>query len=311
MNKLILACSFSAIVLSSCSETANDYRQATGNLANVTDATGEALYQQAQKFQETNQFTKAIRAYQTYTARNPLASNAANARFQQANLLFKQGELVKSFDSYQEFIERYSNNSLYSKALANQIDVAIAASGGKVKTSFLGLKSEIASNRAEQMLIKVRENAPYSSSAPRVQFALGEFWQRKKNAEKAIAAYSEMQTRYPNSSLTPEAIFRIGTINMEQANKGNRNRAGLDRAKYNFEDLIQKYPNHKLASQAKAKLTKLETSNIQRNFDVAEHYRQSKNYQSAAFYYKDVISQSSPSHPLYAKAKQRLTEIGQ
>ncbi len=297
-------------ITASCSTEVDLPLEATGRVQGLNSQTAASAFAQAKAHLAAGQNNAAIRAFQTVANKYPLSAQAPEARFQEANLLNAQGELLDSFDAYQKFIEKYNSSSLYSAAIQKQSEVALAAASGDIKHNFVGLKSKLAGKSVQKMLMQVRDNAPFSKQAPKAQFAIGSLWQDRGDTNKAIAGFKGVQERYPNSSLTPEALYRTGTILMDQASKGNRNKASLDSAKNVFLDLQQQYPSHPRAKDAKAKIAELNKSNIQRSFDIAEFYRQKGQNASAAFYYREVLSMSSAGS-LREKAKSRLAEIGQ
>lgn len=309
----LLPISLSALLLtlaSSCSKNANQALAATGRVQGINSQTAASIFAKAKGHQASGQIKAAIKAYQTVADTYPLSAQAPEARYQEASLLYAKGDLLDSFDAYQKFITKYNSSSLYSSAIQKQSEVALAAAKGDIKRSFIGRKFELSGSNVEAMLTKVRDNAPYSKQAPRAQFSIGAIWQDRGSNDKAIAGYQGVQERYPNSSLTPEALYRTGSILMKQTAKNNRNKASIDTARNVFLDLRQQYPSHPRAKDAKAKLLELSKSDIQRSFDIAEFHQKKGQNASAAFYYREVIRMSSAGS-LREKAQVRLSEIGQ
>lgn len=294
----------------SCNTTTDQPRLANGGLSDAGSSMANNYFAQAKKQEAAGKTSAAIKSYKELTEKYPLAPQAAQARYQQATLLYRKGDLIKSFDAYQSFIEKYNSSNLYSQALARQQEVATAAAGGKIKNNFLGLKSNIGATTAAKMLTQVKNNAPYAKSAPQAQFSIGELWQSRKENIKAIAAYKQVQRDYPNSKLTPEALYRVGTLLMNESKSGNPNKSSLDQARSVLLDLRQQYPNSPRAKDAKVKLRELASANVQRSYDIAEFYRKKGQNNAAIIYYKEVIK-LSPSGSLHNLAKQRLATLGQ
>lgn len=311
MNKAISAILISTTSFSftSCGNKASDApRIATGGINEVTSQTATSYYNRAKSLESSGKTKKAIDAYAYVADRYPLSSHAADSRFRQASLYYKQGELIKSFDTYQAFIEKHNSSNLYSQAIERQYTVALAAAKGSIKHNFMGIKSKHAAATCEAMLKKCKANAPFSNMAPKAQFAIGELYQNRGDAVKAVAGYKGVYGSYPESSLAPEAMYRVGSLLMKEADNGNRNKASLDRAKNVFLDLKQQYPSHSRAKDATAKLRSLASSNVQRSYDTAEFYRAKGQNQAALIYYKDVIK-ASPSGSLHNLAKKRIAEL--
>lgn len=315
MNKAraftLLSSAAAVCALSSCGNSTDDVRLADGTVAASQAGSAAELYAEGYAFENAGKTDKAISRYKELANNYPLAKEAAEARYRQADLLYQTGDLIKSFQAFQDFITTYHGTRRYSDALSKQAAVAHAAATGEIKHNFLGLKSSVAASKAEEMLTQVRDNAPYGDTAPKAQFAIGQLWESKKDSTKAVAAYQEVQLRYPKSSLAPEALYRAGSLLVDAANDGNQNKANLDKARSIFIDLRQLYPGSKQAAAAKAKIAQLGGQDLQRSFDTAEFYRGKKQYTSAAFYYREVIRQTKSGTELNRLAQQRLAEVSQ
>lgn len=307
----LLCSSIISISLVSCGIGTNDIGLATGTVAQATSSKSAELYAEANKREADGDSKKAVSQYRALADKYPLAKEAPEARFRQAELLYAAGQLLSSFTAYQEFITSYRGTRLYDKAISRQAEVAHAAASGDIQHNFFGLKSNVAPSRAQKMLEQVRDNAPYGVTATRAQFAIGQMWEGRKNHLKAISAYQQVQLDYPKSHLAAEALYRSGVLLIKQHDQGNRNRANLETARSTFIDVRQLYPNTKQAKAAKVELKKLESSIISQNYDVAEFYLKKGQKTSAAYYYKEVIRETKPSSSLHQRAKQRLTEVSQ
>jgi len=268
------------------------------------------LFAQAQGLESQQEFGKAIKTYRRIADKYPRDENASFARFRQAWLLDHAGESKDAFIAYQSFIERYPSDELYARAIERQEAVAHAAAQGQIQTSFFGLKSNLDSNTVTEMFKKVRENAPAAASAPRAQFGLGQFLERRKRAGQAIAAYESLVGEFPKSSYGPSAQFRIGEILLQSAQAGNQDQANLERAKNAYEDLLLAYPSSEFAEQAKQRLASIDSKDMAASYDVAEFYRKKKQYASAAYYYQDVLDGASPQN-LKDQAAVKLQGVNQ
>jgi len=268
-----------------------------------------AAFQKARQSEDSGSKRRAIKQYQEVAEKYPWAEEAPEARFRQAKLLQAQGDTVKAFDAYQELINRYRGSDLYSEALGTQAQMAQAAVDGEIKTSFLGMKSNLSSAKIVGMLNKVRNNAPAAPSASKAQFAIGELYQSRGEAPKAINAYHMLAREYPDSREAAEGQYRIGVLLIKQAERGNQDQANIDLAHEAFQDYLDRYPGHAKNGDARRQLSALGSKDIKRSFDVAEFYRKKGQPESAKFYYREVIRQSK-SGDLHDRAKARLAELG-
>lgn len=298
----------SALTLVSCGPDAD-----APSLAGNTQAAaieGEAFYQNAKKADDEGNRNKAIKLYDETATRFPFAPSAPQARFRQAELLEQKGDILKAFEAYDKFLVRFQGSNLYSTALNRQISMAQSAADGDVKSSMLGLKTRLSLDKTVEMLEKVRNNAPKSAAAAKAQFTIGELYEAKKEYKKAIAAYRLLVEDQPTSSLAPEALFRVGVILTEEADRGNQNQGNLDLAREAFNDYLIQYPGHSRNEEARKLEAALRGRDLQRSYDVAEFYLKTGRLDSAKIYYRDIVSRSK-SGEYHDKARARLKELGE
>lgn len=300
--------SLATLFLVSCGAD-SDTPMLAGNTQSAASE-GELLYQQAKQADDAGKSSRAIKLYDQTATRYPFAPSAAQARFRQAQLLEQQGEIEDAFDAYDKFLERFPGNSLYVTALNRQASMAQSAAEGDVKSSFLGMKTRLSIDKTVTMLGKVRDHAPKSRTASKAQFTIGELYQAKKKSKEAIAAYRQLVNDQPESPEAPEALFRVGLIMMEEADRGNQNQANLDLARESFNDYLIQYPGHSRNAEARKLIGSLGGRDLQRSFDIAEFYLKTGKTESAKVYYRDIVKRTG-SGTLHDASKARLKELGE
>lgn len=305
----LTASAFIVGAFTSCSNSSEKIQLASGQVAAESQPKATELYQEVQQLSARGRNSKAAKLSIKLADKYPLSQEAPKARLFAADQLHQQGDLIKSFEQYQKFIEQHRGTAKYNHALAQQAVVAHAAADGTIQNSFLGLKSDIPRSKAETMLQQVRDNAPFASSGAKAQFAIADMWQRDNNFPKAILAYEDLYVKYPKSDLAPEALLRVGQLLIDQTEKGNRNRGNLDTALTTFTDLTLLYPNSKQAKVAKEKIKFIEKADIQRSFSVAEFYAKKKQYSSAAFYYREVLRETAKGSEMHKIAQDHLDAL--
>lgn len=307
-QKFLIALASSAVLLASCGSDSEGPPLAGRSGAN--NAAADQLYQQAKQADDSGNAGKALKLYGEAADKYPQAPASSKARFREAQLLEQKGEVLKAFDSYQKFLELYQGTGLYSTALNRQAALAQSAADGEVKTSFLGMKSGLATEKVVKMLEQVRDNAPKSATASKAQFTIGALHQSRKEEKEAISAYRKLVSDFHDSREAPEGQFRIGKVYMESADRGNQNQATLAQAREAFQDYLNQYPGHSRNGEARRLIGELGGRNIQKTFDVAEFYLKTGETESAKVYYRDVMARTG-SGPLYQKSKARLAELGE
>jgi outer membrane protein assembly factor BamD (BamD/ComL family) len=313
---MVLAVSTGAMMLLSCGGN-DEFIPLAGNTQAASGA-GEALYQKAKAADDAGRRSKAIDQYEQVADKYPFAPSAAMARFRQAELLEEQGDILDSFDAYQLFLQRYKGSGLYSKALNKQANMAQAAADGKVKAGFaglkiIGIKNKLSTEKAVEMLGKVRDNAPRSETSAKAQFTIGELYQAERksdDAKLAIEAYRKLVRDQPDSKYAPEALFRVGVVLLEEADRGNRNQATLDLSDEAFRDYLVQYPGHAKNAEARRLMGSLKSKDLTRSLEIAEFYDKSGQTESSKIYYREVLKNSS-SGSAHDKARTRLKELGE
>ncbi len=297
----------SAFHLSSCSS--DPTIPVAGNSQEAVKE-GESLYAEAKAADDAGKTSKAIKLYDKMATKYPFAPSATQARFRQAELLEKEGDVLKSFDAYDEFLTQFQGSGLYTTALNRQIAMAQAAADGDVKQSMLGLKTRLSLDKTVEMLGKVRDNAPQSAAAARAQFTIGQLYENKKEYKKSIEAYRQLVRDQPGCKQAPDALFKVGEILTAEADRGNQNQGNLDLAKEAFNDYLIQYPGDSRNAQARRMIANIESRDLQRSYAIAEFYQKTGKIESAKVYYRDIVKNSS-SGELRDKAAARLKELGE
>lgn len=271
---------------------------------------GEALYQKAKSLDDSGKPEKAVKIYKEVADEYAMSPSAAQARYRQAEILEQQGEIFKSFNAFQQFLQRYQSSNLYSKALNSQVKMTQAVADGKVKASFLGLKSKISTKEIVEMLGKLRDNAPRSEISANAQFKIGEIYQTEKDYKESIEAYRKLVRDQPETSQAAEALFRVGVVFLEQADGGNHNQATLKLADEAFNDYLLQYPSHSKNAEAKRLLSGLKGRDLDSSLAIAKFYDRTGKIESAKVYYREIVK-NSKTGSAHDYAKTRLKELGE
>jgi len=304
----VLAAAVFVALSVSCSND-DDVIKLAGN-TQAASAEGEVLYSKAKAADDAGKSSSAIKQYGKMADKYPFAPSAAQARFRQAELLEQKGDIQKSFDAYQKFLTRYESSGLYAKALERQARMAQAAADGDVKSSFAGLRTRLSIEKTVEMLAAVRDNAPRSDTSAKAQFTIGELYQGKQKSKEAIEAFRKLVSDQPGSSYAPEALFRVGVVLMEEADRGNRNQATLELSREAFSDYLLQYPGHSKNAEARRMSGDIGGREINRSLEIAEFYDQSGQTESAKIYYREVLKRAG-SGDAHDKAKSRLKALGE
>lgn len=91
---------------------------------------------------------------------------------------------------------------------------------------------------------------PKHNLAPHAQFILAETYEREKRVEEAIQEFLRIPELYPTSDRVPDALYRVGLLELEQ--RGNR-----AAARRYFQRVVNSYPQSGAAELAKEKLAEI------------------------------------------------------
>jgi outer membrane protein assembly factor BamD len=201
--------------------------------------------------------------------------------------------LNKAFDAYQTLITRYPDTPEFEKSVTRQVLIANAYLAGR-KLKFFGMEIVPSTDRAEQMFASIIKNAPFSKNAAVAQFNLGLTFEKQGKLKESAAAYQTVLDKYPNSSITDDALYQIGYIYMQVGRTGkSQDLSALVMAKNTFEDFLLQYPNSEKAAQARDNLASIGGKESGDLLAIAQFYDRYKDYRSAAIYYNDVIRRQS------------------
>ena len=267
-----------------------------------------AEFSAAQETAASGKTEEAIQQYRQLVRAYPFSKNAAEAQFQIAQLLQKSGDFEGSFRDYTKLLNKYPDTSHFENAVAEQVIIANAYLKGR-KVKVFGIPAYPSMEKAEEMYTAILAAAPYSRYAPLVQFNLGLSLERQGKGNEATAAYQKLIDKYPNSSITNTALYQIGYVYMRVGMAGkSQDLSALKESQNNFEDFLVQYPNDEKSFQANDNMKSMvhrESEDIMR---IARFYYFSKNYQSSAICYNEVIRKFGQT-PEASDAKTRLAEL--
>lgn len=302
----ILAASWS---ISSCgTNPANQQVKTPSTPEKTLSSPANAALAQAKSYERLGKIKRALAGYVKINKKHPYTNAASEACFAQANLLDRQGKLVEAFAIHQNLIKHHPNSRYYAPAIKRQEEIAHSVANGIIQNNFLGLKTNITPKKTISMLSDVRDNAPSAPSASLAQYTIGQVLQKNNDYADATKAYRKLALDYSQSKEAPEALFQTGEILLAKAAKGNQNKANISSARNIFSSLIDNYPNHPRAKDARTRIAALKDQGIQRNYDTAEFYRKKGKNTSAIFYYNQVI-QNTKGGTLHNLAKQKIAEL--
>lgn len=275
----------------------------------ASDPEADGMLNEAKRLVAQNELSDARSILRDLVRNHDLAPCAPEARLLLGEVYQKQGLPRDAFDEYEKVVTRYQSSPLYTTALQRQLALAMSAAQGELKVGVLGMwRSELDSSAVEKWLSSVITNAPYNDMAATAMLVLAQYHVRKENYDNAIAAYTRLVERYPESRYAPEAQLMVAQLWAGSVTRGSQNMANLSRAQEAYEEFSLRFPKHKDAGKALTEVSNLRRLMVQQELDVGRYYlERSREYVSAAFCFENVIRQKAI-NPQAAKEAQTLLQ---
>ncbi len=245
----------------------------------------------ARSLLERGKISAGRKQLEIFVKRWPDSPKASKAQKAVGDLYLKQGKNKKAFDAYETLIQKYyAGLSNYTDVLEKQQEIALAEMTRKRMRWFFG--GYTSPERAIPYLKSIIKNAPQWERAPEMQYRIGEAYQENSNHEMAVAAYTTVQYRYPDSPVAEEAAF--GKIESFRAMvRSTPNSLELREQAGQAVELFQSvYPDSSHTAEVEAFGQALRNSSARSFYETAAFYEQqpkSPRNDSARLYYEKVI----------------------
>ncbi|NQW29086.1 MAG: tetratricopeptide repeat protein [Ignavibacteria bacterium] len=256
-------------------------------------ATPQAHWDYAQSLREQGKPGAARQQFEIFVKRWPESAQAAAAQQAVGDLYFEQGKQKKAFEAYETLIKTYYTGIRnYDSVLENQLAIAdVELERKRMRWMFGGYT---APERAIPYLESILRNAPQWDRAPEMQYRIGEAYQKNKNYEMAIVAYTTVEYRYPDSSIAEQASFaKIESLrSLVRATPYSLDIR--EQAELAVDMFKQSYPNSEHRVEVDTFGQALYSSSARATYEVGEFYERvpkPPRNESARIYYEKVIEQ--------------------
>lgn len=148
--------------------------------------------------------------------------------------------------------------------------------------------------RAREILLFLEDNERALDVQDEVKLLLADSYYGEGgtlNWVEALARYRTFMTFFPRHPEVPRAQYRIGMCYMNQAPKSNRDQSTTDNALYEFQKLIELYPNSNWADEAQARIQEARGLLADHEFEVARFYLERGHNEAAAGRFQGILSE--------------------
>jgi LPS-assembly protein len=164
----------------------------------------QAQWNRADTLRAQGDLRAARKAFERFVKQWPEDPKAPAAKQAVGDIYLQQGKDSKAFEAYESLIQSYYTGVKdYDKVLEVQYEIAQRVmTRERMSWLFGGYTSP---ERAVPYLESILKNAPQWERAPEMQMQIGEAYRLNEKYHDAIAAYTTLEYRYPDSPLAEKA----------------------------------------------------------------------------------------------------------
>lgn len=159
-------------------------------------------------------------------------------------------------------------------------------------------------------LLETMINAyPDSEYIARAKLSLGDSWYAEGGTaalQQAEAEYKDFITFFPNLPEAAEAQLKVANIHFRQMEKPDRDYRQALRAEDEFKQMLQQFPDSKLAPEARQRLREVQEVLAERQWRIAHFYLLRDNLPASQARLKSLVD----SYPLYSGIDEALFTLG-
>ncbi len=231
---------------------------------------GQLAY--ANDLKDAGRLIQASRQYRAITYAWPQSPEAAQAQYAYAQLLERRGKDTAAFEEYQYLLETYAGFVPYDKVLERQYLIADRLATEPHHFLIFSYKTPETAIPFFETLIR---NGPQWKRSAELQFRIARIYEKKKQYDLAMDAYSFFQQKYPMHSLTESAAFGHGKCAYEYSQE-NPNAIELrQHAEAVLRSFLERYPRSDTASLARTYLKDLQMAQALTLYQQAQTYDRS------------------------------------
>jgi outer membrane protein assembly factor BamD len=260
----------------------------------------------ANQLREAGRTRKALREYRALVYEWPESAEAPAAQLQFANLLFERGQMSDAFTEYQFLVETYPGFFPYDQVIQRQVEIAEQVAAARHGFLFITWSNQ---EDAIPMFDKIIQNAPTWDRAGKLQFRIGEIYEKTGEYELAIEAFTSLLIRYPASPHAEEAAFRRARCHIELTRYYPNSTDIRARAAMAAAEFLQRFPRSRFGSEVQAYLDTLDRDQARALYATARLYDRTGDHPASAILMYERLLEDYPDSSLAEKARARLAAL--
>jgi len=244
----------------------------------------------AMDFYEAGDYKKALGEFKKIIKYYRKSEAASEAQYYIGRTYENLGNPYHAFEAYQKVIDDYPFTQRTEEIIKRQFDIGEKLFQGE-KTKLMGVKFKALPEQIAEVYKKVVSNAPYSSYAPTAQFRIGQLYKKVEYYGEARDAFQKVVEDYPDSDMAAEAKFQVALCASVASGKSGYDQQLAAEAMDEFEEFAKEHPDSEWVKKAKEEQKKIIEKRSESYMKIADFYKRTGKYTSAAIYYKKIINE--------------------
>ncbi len=265
----------------------------------------------AKELEREGRYAKAGKAYNALVRKWGASREAAEAQYGVARMAEKRGKELEAFREYQYLLENYNLSMVDGANLTNILQRQFAAANtlrAQLGTGFIGL-FEPSVDTVAGMFRRIASSAPAWDKADDCMFMRGLSYETMKKYVDALYEYEDLASRYPDSELRGDALYRAAVCRYVLAMKSPRDGKTMRNAVVAMGLALRNDPSHKFAKFTALHMDELNEKLAEMAFEKAEFYDTIRKNPSAALIAYQTFLNEFPESSFSEKARQRVKEL--
>lgn len=233
---------------------------------------------------------KAAALFSKYVKENPMASDAAQAKFQEGLSYEAIGDYYQAFKAYQHIIDNYPLYPNVDELLDRQYRIGNYYLLVSTKpTGFNPLKMLAGDKtRAVEIFEQVVRNAPFTEVGAKAQYRLAYTHMQMKEYLEAIDEYTIVLEKYPGSGYVDDTVYGLATSYFSLVQGPQYDKYSTEKALQYYNRYLNEFPHGRYRAEIMPKIGKLNQNLAEGIYMIGEFYEARHRYEAALIYYDEL-----------------------
>jgi outer membrane protein assembly factor BamD (BamD/ComL family) len=203
---------------------------------------------------------------------------------------FAAGNFTKAVRAYDTFLARYPESALYEAALDRELEIAQAYLSGHKKRvlKFFKIRGYAEGVRVAD---KVIDRAGDTPMAVRTSVVVAESFEKRAKYQDAYERWSQISSRWPTGETGKTALLAMARCKQAAYRGPNFDASNLLSAKSYYENFMTRYPEESKTYEIGKRLEQINEQLAYKEYTIAEYYERTGSDESSEIYCEMVENQ--------------------